>query len=238
MTKELLKHKVAIVTGASSGIGKSIALRFAEEGAKVIVVSRTLSKCEEVAGEINSKGQSALAISCDVRNEQEIISLFEKSQEKYGNIDIVVANAGISGGNKSVAEYQLEDWNNVLATNLTGVFLTVREAFRKMRQYGGHIIIMSSQAGVEGYAGKGVYCASKFGVRGLAHALGEEGRKFNINVSTICPGTVDTPILSVSNTKVKHPMSPNAVADAAVYLATLSGNSLVRDIIIERMHLE
>lgn len=238
MNKEVLKNKVAIITGASSGIGKSIAFRFADEGAKVILASRTLSRSEEVAKEISGKGQSALAISCDVSNEKEIISLFDQSEKSFGSIDIVVANAGISGGNKTIADYNLEDWNKVLATNLTGVFLTVREAFRRMQKNGGHIIVMSSQAGVEGYAGKGAYSASKFGVRGIAHVLSEEGRKFNINVSTICPGTVDTPILSASNTKVKYPMNPNAVADAAVYLATLSGNSLIRDVIIERMLLD
>jgi 3-oxoacyl-[acyl-carrier protein] reductase len=238
VNKEVLKNKVAIITGASSGIGKSIALRFAEEGAKVILASRTLSRNEEVVKEILDKGQIALALSCDVREEQEVISLFNQCEKSFGRIDIVVANAGISGGNKTIADYNLEDWNKVLATNLTGVFLTIREAFRRMKDGGGHIIVMSSQAGVEGYAGKGAYSASKFGVRGIAHVLSEEGRRFNINVSTICPGTVDTPILSASNTKVNHPMNPNAVADAAVYLALLSGNSLIRDVVIERMLLD
>lgn len=234
MMNESLKDKVVVVTGASSGIGKSIAMRFAKEGAKVIVSSRTLDRCEDVVKEIRSKVQIASAVHCDVSNEQDVISLFDQCLKIYGDPDVVIANAGISGGNKTVEDYNLEDWNRVLATNLTGVFLTTREAFRRMKSKGGHIIVMSSQAGVEGYAGKGAYCASKFGARGIAHALGEEGRKYNINVSTICPGTVDTPILSASNTNVKNPMTPEAIADAAVFLASLKGNSLVRDLVVER----
>jgi len=234
MINDLLKNKVAIITGASSGIGKSIALRYADEGVKVVVSSRDLSRCESVATEIKQKGQVAIAMSCDIRNELEIISLFDNTESALGNVDIFVANAGISGGNKSVEDYTVEEWNKVLETNLTGTFLSIREAFRRMKNKGGHIIVMSSQAGIEGYAGKGAYCASKFGVRGIAHSLSEEGRKFNIIVSTICPGTVDTPILAASNTKVKNPMSTDAIADAAVFLASLKGNSLIRDILVER----
>lgn len=238
MSTATLKDRTTIITGASSGIGKAIAFRFADEGANVVLASRTLSRSEEIAKQISKKSQSSLAVSCDVRNEEEVIALFDQTEKSFGGVDIVIANAGISGGNKTVADYDLETWNKVLATNLTGVFLTVREAFRRMKDNGGHIIVMSSQAGVEGYAGKGAYSASKFGVRGIAHVLSEEGRKFNINVSSLCPGTVDTPILAASNTKVKSPMSPEAVADAAVFLATLSGNSLVRDVILERMLLD
>ena len=235
MNKTMLENRIAVITGASSGIGKAIACKYAAEGAKVVVASRNLLACETVVKEINNNGKDAVAISCDVRNEQEIISLFDNVIEKYGHIDIVVANAGISGGKKRVEEYSLEEWNNVMATNLTGVFLTAREAFKRMKTRGGHILVLSSQAGIEGYAEKGAYCASKFGVRGLAHSLGEEGRKHNINVTAICPGTVDTPILAVSNTKVKNPMSTEAVADAALYLACLQGNSIVRDLLLERM---
>lgn len=238
MTSRALDGKVAIVTGGSSGIGESIALRYAKEGARVVVASRDLSRCERVAEAIVAAGQIATPVSCDVRTESDVVALFDRAATVYDRVDIVVANAGISGGNRTVEEYSLEDWNKVLATNLTGVFLTIREAFRRMKQRGGHIIVMSSQAGVEGYPRKGVYCATKFGVRGLAQVLGEEGRRYNINVSTICPGTVDTPILAATNTNVKKPMARDAVADAAVFLAGLRGNALVRDVVVERMHLE
>lgn len=197
------------------------------------VQKRIIKYAEETRLRLGSDGQ--VYISCDVRNEEQVKSLFDKAESVFGGVDIVVANAGISGGKKSIEGYSLLEWNKVMETNLTGVFLTVREAFRRMKKRGGHIIVMSSHAGVEGYAEKGAYCVSKFGVRGLAHSLGEEGRKFNINVSTICPGTVNTPILAASNTKVNNPMTPEAVADAALYLACLRGNSLVHDIVIERM---
>lgn len=238
MTNKPLLDKVAIITGGSSGIGESIALRFAKGGARVVVSSRDSARCEQVTNAIIARGQMSLAVPCDVTNEQQVTVLFDRTEATFGQVDIVVANAGISGGNKTVDQYSLELWNSVLATNLTGVFLTVREAFRRMKTRGGHIIVTSSQAGVEGYAGKGAYCATKFGVRGLAHALAEEGRRYNVNVSTLCPGTVDTPILAASNTKVKQPMSREAVADAAAFLAGLRGNSMIRDLILERMHLE
>ncbi|MBU4032953.1 MAG: SDR family oxidoreductase [Candidatus Thermoplasmatota archaeon] len=237
MTKGKLEGKVAIVTGASSGIGKAIARRYADEGASVVVCSRNIDACIKVRDEIQKKNQQSFAVRCDVRIEKEVVDLFANTIAKYGGIDIVVASAGISGGNKKVEDYTLEQWNNVLETNLTGVFLTLREAFKRMKERGGHIIVISSQAGVEGYSGKGAYCASKFGARGISHVLSEEGRPFNINVSSLCPGTVETPILAASNTKVKHPMSVDAVADAAVFLASLGGNSLIRDILLERMNL-
>lgn len=235
MKQNSLNGKVAVITGATSGIGKAIAFRYASEGAKVVITSRNNDICKAVANELREKEYDAIAIACDVRNEKDVINLFDMTEKEYGKIDIVVASAGISGGNKMVEEYSLDHWNSVIETNLTGVFLTVREAFKKMKKFGGHILLLSSQAGVEGYAGKGVYCASKFGVRGLAHVLGEEGRKHNINVTAICPGTVDTPILAATNTNVANPMTTEAVADAAVYLACLGGNSLVRELLLERM---
>ncbi|MBU0707912.1 SDR family oxidoreductase [Patescibacteria group bacterium] len=236
-TERLLENKIAVVTGASSGIGKAIALRFSSEGARVIVSSRNLSRCEEVVEKIQRDNNVGVAISCDVRKEEDVKGLFDQAVSEYGGIDIVIANAGISGGSKMIEEHTIEEWNQVMETNLTGVFLTAREAYRRMKKCGGHLILMSSQAGVEGYAKKGLYCATKFGVRGLGHAMAEEGREHKIIVSTICPGTVDTPILAASNTKVKHPMSPDAIADAAVYLARQRGNSMVRDLIVERMNL-
>jgi NAD(P)-dependent dehydrogenase (short-subunit alcohol dehydrogenase family) len=233
-----LEGKVAVITGASSGIGRAIALRFAEEGAAVVVSSRNTEQCDQVVSEIKHQRGQAITIGCDVNEEQDVIHLFDHTVARLGRIDIAVANAGISGGNTTIEDYSLADWNRVLKTNLTGVFLTVREAFRRMKEKGGSILILSSQAGVFGYPRKGPYCATKFGVRGLAHVLAEEGRQYDISVSTICPGTVETPILAATNTKVRHPMSTSAVADAALYLAKLGGNVLVRDLILERRHLD
>ncbi|MBS1778039.1 MAG: SDR family oxidoreductase [Bacteroidetes bacterium] len=238
MIQKILNGKVAVITGASSGIGKAIAKRFANEGAHVVIASRDIVKGQDVVNEIVDSGNNAIFIQCDVRREEDIKFLFEETMKKYQYIDIVVANAGISGGKERVIDYDLTKWSDVLQTNLTGAFLTMREGFKSMVGKGGHIIAISSQAGIEGYAGKGAYCASKFGVRGLAHALAEEGRAFNINVSTICPGTTDTPILKASQTNVQNPMNVDAVADAAIYLATLRGNALVRDIVLERMILQ
>jgi len=236
MSRPSLEGKVAVVTGGSSGIGRAISLRFADEGAHVIVSSRQLARCQDVVDEIRERGGSAIAIEGDVRDERSMDSLFETSKSTFGRLDIAVASAGISGGNKTVDEYSLEEWNRVVETNLTGVFVTVREAFRRMKPTGGHILIISSQAGIEGYARKAAYCATKFGVRGLAHVLGEEGRAYDINVSALCPGTVDTPILRATDTNVGHPLDQDAVADAAVFLVSLRGNSMIRDMVLERVN--
>lgn len=235
MSSQGSEGRVVVVTGGSSGIGEAVARRFAEDGASVVVASRDLSRCQDVAREITVRGGQAIAVDCDVRKEESVRSLFDRTEESFGVVGVLVASAGISGGSKTVDEYSLDDWNRVMDTNLTGVFLTAREAFRRMKPRGGHIVIISSQAGIEGYAGKGAYSASKFGTRGLAHALGEEGRPHDINVSALCPGTVDTPILSTTGTSVDHPLTLDAVADAVIFLANLRGNSLVRDLVLERM---
>jgi len=234
-TAQVLEGKIAVVTGGSSGIGAAIARRFAREGAHVVVSSRRLDACQAVAEEIRADGCAATAIACDVTDEQSVIDLFKTVQEQLQRVDILVASAGISGGSTPLESYALEDWERVLRTNLTGCFLSCREAFKRMKDHGGHIVVISSQAGIFGYATKGVYSASKFGVRGMAHVLGEEGRRYGINVGALCPGTADTPILAATNTKVKYPLELEALADAALYLATLRGNALVRDILLERM---
>ncbi|MGA6160918.1 SDR family NAD(P)-dependent oxidoreductase [Stenotrophomonas sp. NPDC087984] len=230
-----MSGRTAVITGGSSGIGEAIAHRFASEGANVVVASRSLERCKAVAETIRSQGGTAIATACDVTDEEATVSLFDRTIEEFGRVDVVVASAGITGGNTCLEDYNLADWNRVIQTNLTGSFLTAREAFRRMKGDGGHIVVISSQAGIEGYARKGVYCASKFGVCGMAHVLGEEGRRYNINVSALCPGTVQTPILAATGTAVKNPLSLDALADAAVFLANLRGNSLIRDILLERM---
>lgn len=233
---ESLKQKVAIVTGGTSGIGRSACFRLAKEGAKVVVSSRNQNVCDEVAEEINNSGGCAKGIACDVSDEMAVTSLFRETECLWGGVDVLIASAGISGGSTPVEQYDFETWKQVINVNLSGMFLQVREAFRKMKKRGGgSIVVLSSQAGVEGYARKGAYCASKFGVRGLAQSLAEEGRKYGIRVTALCPGTVDTPILAATNTRVENPLTTDAIADAIVYLASLRGNTYIRDVVIERM---
>src|SRR5512134_2306108 len=138
-----LLNKVAIVTGSSSGIGKAIALRFGQEGAKVVVAARRKSLCEKTAGEICRQGGDAFVIQTDVSHEQQVDMLFEKTVQQYGRIDIVVNNAGIFGGRR-IAETTTEVFDEVLNVNLRGTFLCCRAAFKQMKKQGGGLIVNMS----------------------------------------------------------------------------------------------
>lgn len=204
-----LDGKAAVVTGASSGIGRAIAKRFEAEGATVVGGSRRTG--------------------FDVRNEADVRRLFAKSKR----VDIAVANAGIWAGGR-IEHTKTRDWDDVVATNLTGVFYTAREAFKKMKRRGGTILIISSVAGTDAWEGTGSYSATKFGVRGLARAMADEGRKHGIRVSCICPGLVATPMAG-RQPKGTPMIAAEDVAEAALYLATLGPNVMVHDLILDRL---
>lgn len=238
--KNTLLGKIVVVTGASSGIGKAIAIHLAQLGSKVILSSRNLQRCEEVAAEISINGGTADPIVCDVRDEKATENLFEYVKQRWGIPDIVVANAGIPGGSKKLIEYEKARWDELVATNLTGCFLTVREAARHMVVHSEEkrrrsIFVISSLAGTRGFSKKVPYCAVKFAVRGMALALSEELRSSGISVCSICPGSVDTPILAASGANPKRPMSPKTVAEAVGFIAAMDDNVMVRDLILERM---
>ena len=232
-----LLDKVAIVTGSSSGIGKAIALRFGQEGAKVVVAARRKALCQQTAQQICRQGGDAFVIQTDVRQERQVDRLFEKTIQQYGRIDIVVNNAGIFGGRR-IAETSIESFDDVMSVNLRGTFLCCRAAFRQMKKQGGGIILnMSSVAGVQAWAGTGTYSASKHGVMALTRSLAEEGRPFNIRVSAICPGGVADELVDASEQEIlrSEKISPFDVAETAVYLATLGKFSVVHQIVIDRL---
>ncbi len=235
-----LLNKVAIVTGSSSGIGKAIALRFGQEGAKVVVAARRKSLCEQTAGEICRQGGDAFVIQTDVSHEQQVDMLFEKTVQQYGRIDIVVNNAGIFGGRR-IAETTTEVFDEVLNVNLRGTFLCCRAAFKQMKKQGGGLIInMSSVAGVQAWAGTGAYSASKHGVMALTRSLADEGRPFNIRASAICPGGVADELVDASQDEIlrSEKINPFDIAETAVYLASLGKYAVVHQIIVDRWGAE
>ena len=231
-----LKEKVAIVTGSSSGIGKAIALRFGQEGARVVVAARRIALCEQTVAQIREQGGEALAIQTDVADERQVERLISETVTRYGRLDILVNNAGIGGGSR-VADTSTEAFDQVLNVNLRGTFFCCRAGFRQMKQQGGGVIInMSSVAGVQAWAGTGTYSASKHGIMALTKSLADEGRQYNIKVSAICPGAVADELVDASPTDIERSekIDPFDVAEAAIYLSTLGKHAVVHQIVIDR----
>jgi 3-oxoacyl-[acyl-carrier protein] reductase len=232
-----LLNKVAIVTGSSSGIGKAIALRFAAEGAKVVVVARRKALCEQTAKQICQKGGEAFVVQADVSHENQVELLFDKTVQQYGRVDVAVNNAGIFGGRR-IAETTTKAFDEVINVNLRGTFFCCRAAFRQMKKQGGGIIInMSSVAGVQAWSGTGTYSASKHGVMALTRALADEGKPYNIRVSAICPGGVADELVDATEEEIlrSEKISPFDIAETAVYLATLGRFAVVHQIILDRL---
>lgn len=211
-----LKNKVALVTGASSGIGASIAVALAEEGAVVALVARRLENLQRIASDIIAKGGKALALKADVGNEAEVKEAFHNVHVEFGRIDILVNNAGQFDGGP-VDLLSLEVWNQVLATNLTGPFICTREAMSIMKaQNGGRIINMGSISSKRVRPHSAVYSATKHGLWGLTQVTALEGREYGIACSIIQPGAVAVERMH----GIEEPcMSPAVVAAAVVSIA-------------------
>ena len=235
-----LKEKVAVVTGSSSGIGKAIALRFGAEGAKVIVTARRMALCEATVAQISKAGGEAWAIQTDVADEHQVERLIEGAVKRYGRLDILVNNAGVVAGGR-LAETTTKAFDEVMNVNLRGTFFCCRAGFTQMKKQGGGTIInMSSVAGVQAWAGTGIYSASKHGILALTKSLADEGKPYHIKVSAICPGGVADELVDASREEIirSEKIDPFDVADTALYLATLGKYSVVHQIVIDRLGAE
>jgi 3-oxoacyl-[acyl-carrier protein] reductase len=233
-----LTGKVAVVTGSSSGIGKAIALRYGAEGARVVVTARRLALCEQTVEQIRAAGGEAWAIQTDVADEQQVERLIAETVKRYGRLDVLVNNAGIVAGGRRLAETSTKDFDAVMSVNLRGTFFCCRAGFTQMKQQGGGTIInMSSVAGVQAWAGTGVYSASKHGIMALTKSLADEGRPHHINATAICPGGVADELVDATPEEIlrSEKIDPFDVAEAAVYLATLGRHTVVHQIVIDRL---
>ena len=231
-----LTGKVAIVTGATKGLGYGMAMGLAQAGADIVVVSRTAKDCEAVAQEIEAMGRRALAAPTDVSNSASIQELVQKTVEKFGKVDILVNNAG-TAVTKKAEDLSEEDWDWVLDINLKGVFLLAQEVGKVMiQQKRGKIINISSIFGSVGDKAVLPYLASKGGVNQLTKGLALEWSKHNIQVNAVAPGYVLTPIneKELTQEKVynyitgKIPMrrlgEAHEIAGAVIYLASEASN--------------
>jgi 3-oxoacyl-[acyl-carrier protein] reductase len=235
-----LAGKVAIVTGSSSGIGKAVAIRFAEEGATVVVTARRMALCVQTVEQIKQKGGVAWAIQTDVRDEGQVERLLNETVTQYERVDILVNNAGILGGRK-LAETTTEAFDSVMNVNLRGTFFCCRAGFAQMKKQGGGLIInMSSVAGVQAWAGTGAYSASKHGIMALTKSLADEGRPFHIKASAICPAGVADELVDASPEEIirSEMIDPYDIAETAVYLARLGPSAVVHQIIVDRLGAE
>src|ERR1700687_4013010 len=225
-----LKDKVALVTGASQGIGRDTALALAEAGAKVAVAARNEEKLVALAGEIAAAGGTAFAVKMDVADAEQVKTGFKQVVEKFGRLDILVNNAAITRDGLAM-RMKVEDWETVLRTNLTGAHLCIQQALATMiRARAGRIINITSVVAQSGNAGQANYVAAKAGLIGLTKAIAMEISSRNITVNAVAPGFIETPMTDVLSDKVKEELKariplgrlgvPRDVAASIVFLAS------------------
>jgi 3-oxoacyl-[acyl-carrier protein] reductase len=237
-----LDNQVAIVTGASRGIGRAIALKFALEGADVVCVSRTLEHSEKTAAEIQAHGRKAWAYAVDVSNAPAVAAAAEQILAATGRADILVNNAGVTRDGL-IMRMSDEDWDTVLNTNLKGAFSFTKAFARGMiKQRSGRIINLASVIGLIGNAGQANYAASKAGLIGFTKSVAREVASRGVTVNAIAPGFIETDMTAVLNEQIrtallqKIPMNlfgqAEDIANAALYLAGPGGRYITGQVLV------
>jgi 3-hydroxybutyrate dehydrogenase len=190
-----LKDKVAVITGAASGIGKEIAITFAREGGKVVIADLDQKAADATAAELDPTGARAIGVAMDVANEEQVNAGIAKSIARFGALDVLVSNAGIQIVDP-IVDFEFAKWKKLLAIHLDGAFLTTRAALRQMyKQNSGSIIYMGSVHSKEASVLKAPYVAAKHGLIGLAKVVAKEGAAHGVRANVICPGFVRTPLV-------------------------------------------
>lgn len=236
-----LHGKTAIVTGASAGIGWATALALAEEGASLVLGARRTDRLEKLAGEARERGaQDVIPVAGDAREQQVADRTVKAALDKFGSIDILVNNAGM-GNYKNLVDTSAEEYDQLMDTNMRSTFVFTRAVVPVMLQRGaGTILMVSSMAGLYGFSGEAVYCATKFAQVGFAQALDHELRPKGIKVGVICPGGVKTEFaLGKGRTEARVAASgmlePEDVAKAIVFACTQGPNSRIIEIQLRTM---
>ena len=227
-----LAGKVALVTGASRGIGRGIAEGLGREGADVVVLARDETQIQEVARGVREGGVKALALRCDVTSEDETQASARAALDEFGKIDVLINNAGI-GKRGKVDEISVQDWDQMFAVNLRGVFLMTRAVVPAMKKNGGgHIVNISSVAGLVGNAGLSGYNATKFGLMGFSEAIMLELRHDRIKVTTVNPGSTDSYFGSATQgaSGRENFLSVDDVTHAVIEVVATAPNSLISQV--------
>ena len=231
-----LQNKVAIVTGASSGIGRAVALAFAREGVKVVVSDVARDGGEETVRLIKEQGGEAIFVPCDVSQSAQVEALVKRAVETFGRLDFACNNAGIGGEAAQTADYSVDGWNKVIAVNLSGVFYGMKYQIPEMLKQGGGVIVnMASILGHVGFATAPAYVAAKHGVIGLTKTAAIEYAKQGIRAVTVCPAFIHTPMVDdgmpsdvLEQLASAHPVgrlgTPEEVAELVVFLCSDSAS--------------
>jgi 3-oxoacyl-[acyl-carrier protein] reductase len=231
--KTTLADQVAVITGAGRGIGAAIAAKIAPMGAVVVLCGRTRAPLQSAADAISKAGGRAQAFDCDVTNLHSVEAVAAHVDQTLGRIDILVNNAGVRGFGGPLHQLPPESWDQVLNTNLRGVYYTIR-AFAPMmiRARAGHIINISSLAGKNALPNGAAYAASKWGLNGLSYSVAEELRTHNIRVSVVCPGSVDTELSPHAGKDKAKMLRPEDVAHVVAMLVTQAPQSFVSEVLL------
>ena len=231
-----LTEQIALVTGASRGIGRSICIALADSGAHTFLCARNTEKLNEVKREIENRGGSATVIPTDLSDEMQTISIFKKIAEQFGQLDILVNNAAIGLWGRLV-DFALEDFDRVMNVNVRSVYLCCQQAMKLMiPAKKGFIINISSVVGFKGYPNQSAYTASKHAIMGLTKSLAVEAQEHNICVSVILPGGVDTDFIGDARPDLDRSIliPPEDIANTVLYLLSLSDRSMVDQVYIRR----
>ena len=231
-----LAGKVAIVTGASRGIGKAICIELAKEAATVVLAARAIDKMNETAKLVTAAGGKAQIIPTELTDENSIRNLVKATGERFGRLDILINNAGITHSAK-LEETLTQDLDRCLNINARAPFILCREALPLLKKAeAAYIINIASVVGVKAYPLQSAYTASKHALRGMTMALAEEMRGTNIRVHLLCPGGVDTELVTKVRPDIKKQdlMQPEEIAELVLYLLTHKGNAVVDELHIRR----
>ncbi len=231
-----LQGKVAIVTGASRGIGRAIALMLGTEGAIVVLAARTKQLLEKVAAQVRNEGGQAIVVPFDLEDEESIKKLVQTVREKFSRLDILINNAGVTHS-APLDKTATGDWDRLMRINARGPFILCRETLPMLKKAeSGYIINISSVVGVKGYPLQSAYTASKHALRGMSISLSEELRGTNVRVHVLCPGGVDTELVSQVRPDIKTDelIKPEEIAELVGYLLTHKGNAVIDDLHVRR----
>lgn len=226
--------KVALVTGGARGLGEAICHTLADAGITIIVADVRLELAEKVAQNLRDVGKEAMAVSLDVSNAEQVENVIEKIVSQYGSVDVLVNNAGVDL-TVTIEEMPIQEWERILAVNLTGPFIMSKAVFTPMKeQGGGYIINITSTAAKRAWANASAYHASKWGLLGFSHALHVEGRPHNIKVTAVVAGGMRTPFLTerFPDLDLTTLQDPKNVAQTILYLLMQPTDTVIPEIMV------